>query len=99
MTSALLNFVPKSSKAREEEEREREREREKEKERKKRRENDREEREVNDFFRNAYDFFDCFRAPRLIEASKSIESTSKNHFRAKKQNQRRVGGKLFGPRK
>ena len=50
-------------------------------------------------FRNAYDFFDRFRAPRLIGASKSIESTSKNHFRAKKQNQRRVGGKLFGPRK
>ena len=46
-------------------------------------------------FRNAYDFFDRFRAPRLIEASKSIESTSKNNFRAKKQNQRRVGGKLF----
>ena len=30
---------------------------------------------------------------------KSIESTSKNNFREKKQNQRRVGGKLFGPRK
>ena len=39
------------------------------------------------------------RPPRSIEASKSIESTSKNNFREKKQNQRRVGGKLFGPRK
>ena len=49
MTSALLNFVPKSSKGREKEERERkrkrERKREREREKKKETENDREERE------------------------------------------------------
>ena len=43
MTSALLNFVPKSSKGREKEEREKERKKKREK--KKETENDREERE------------------------------------------------------
>ena len=45
MTSALLNFVPKSSKGREKEEREKERKKKREREKKKETENDREERE------------------------------------------------------
>mgnify|MGYP006970495443 CR=1 FL=1 len=46
MTSALLNFVPKSSKGREKEEREKERKKKREREKKKKEtENDREERE------------------------------------------------------
>ena len=44
MTSALLNFVPKSSKGREKEEREKERKKKREREKKKESENDREER-------------------------------------------------------
>ena len=56
--------------------------------------------------RNAYDFSIVFerldRSSNRNEQeskSKSIESTSKNNFREKKQNQRRASGKLFGPRK
>ena len=45
VTSALLNFVPKSSKEREKEKGEREKEKEREREKKKEIENDREERE------------------------------------------------------
>ena len=56
--------------------------------------------------RNAYDFsivferLDGLRHRNDEESkSKSIKSMSKNHFREKKQNQRRASGKLFGPRK
>ena len=45
VTSALLNFVPKSSKEREKEEREKDRKKKREREKKKEIENDREERE------------------------------------------------------